>query len=240
MLLLVPAGVTILPSSAIGIISILAIILGIVGMRKEQKRIATVGIILGVVGIGIFFTFKVLKVAREKAMTEQASTNTQIIDKTVEKKYFENVDTSLLAKEPFVSIDGKFQMNFPDKWTSVPLKSNGGVGLEFSQDSSNEVTVHVSSKPSSMPLIDLVSISKANLQNQGFTFLEDKPVTVAGGDARFLVATIKDSGQVYNQAYLLVSVNGRVYMFVGTAPESKWSDARRNFEAAFSTFQSLQ
>ena len=70
LLLLVPAGVTILPSSAIGIISILAIILGIVGMRKEQKRIATVGIILGVVGIGIFFTFKVLKVAREKAMTK--------------------------------------------------------------------------------------------------------------------------------------------------------------------------
>jgi len=232
MLALAPMGIF-FGSSLIGIVLLVAIILGIAGIRKEKKKIATAGLVLGVIGMIALFALLSLSAARSKARDQRAQ--------TLEVISFQNVDTNLLAKKPFVSTEGKFQINFPDKWTNTPLQNGTAVALELSADASNEVIIDVASQAGNTSLEDFVLASKANLKRQGYTviYLEEKRATINGQEARILVGKANADGQVMYQESLLVSANGRLYMFVGTAPESRWFDARKNFEASFSTLKIL-
>ena len=222
------ATAMILSGGAVFVFAIAGIALGAMGIKSPRKLVATIGMILGILGIIVFVSLFVygVVIGAMRVLNQQP------------------IAASPASRSAYQDTQNGFAIMPPAGWKVDVSGKNGAAAVFYDPAASQEggsfranVVIAVASL-SGNTLDAYVDAQKRALpiNYQDVSFLQDASATVSSLPARALEFTLSNNGTLFHQISVSVARGGMIYVATGTSLDSAWSSYQGLFRDALDSF----
>ncbi len=223
------ATALVLSGGAVFVFAIAAIVLGVMGLKSSRRLIATIGMVLGILGIIVFVSLFVygLIVGIARTVAQQ------------------NVSASPAAQTLYTDSQHRFSMMPPAGWQTDASGQKGTLVIFMSPtaDSVNGSSFRsninvVSGSLNGKTLDQYVDEQKAALgaNFQDFSLVQDNVTVINGMPARILGVTFTTNGLQLHDLQASVADGDTVYVVTASTLDSTWAAYQASFANALNSF----
>lgn len=244
-------------------VTIIALILGIKGLKSLKRGMAIAAIVLSIIGllasivnasIGAYmgatgeypFVNNFFGQSQQEEQVQQIQRETETEETAQTPTAQRPTVSSHLESQPYSNPSVGFKINYPKGWR---IDKSGQFGIhvlflniETDQEAGNpfKANVNVISGPSQgLDLAGYVEANKELLPKllQDYKLIEDKKVTTSKGLSAYLIGGTHTQGvfKLRNLQLMIIS-GGNAYVVTGTALESTWGQYKNVIEESLLSF----
>ena len=223
------ATALILSGGAVFVFAIAGIVLGVLGLKSSRRLMATIGMVLGILGIIVFASLFVYGVIVG-------------IARTVAQK---NVSASPASQTIYTDSQQRFSMMPPAGWQTDASGQKGTLVIFMSptadsvngssfRSNINVVSGSLNGKSLDQYVDEQKTALEANFQN--FSLIQDNVTVINGVPARVLEVTFTSNGVQLHDLQASVASGDTVYVITASTLDSTWAAYQASFTNALNSF----